>query len=143
MAWAFFDQLRGWRQGVLTGSVLAGVVLLLNITLTIASSTSTSEVPGLADGRKLLFQGNCDQARRLNEYLHWIINVISTVLLSASNYGMQCLSAPTRNEVDRSHAKRQWLDIGVMSFRNIFKISRKRALLWFALGFSSMPLHLL
>jgi hypothetical protein len=52
------------------------------------------------------------------------------------------MSAPTRREVDDAHAKKQWLDIGVQSIRNLRKISWKRALMYWLLALSSLPLHL-
>jgi hypothetical protein len=72
-----------------------------------------------------------------------LINALSTILLSASNYTMQCLSAPTRSEVDDAHSTGKWLDIGVPSVRNLGRIARKRVILWWLLGASSLPLHLL
>jgi hypothetical protein len=80
---------------------------------------------------------------KMNTYLHLAINLLSTILLSSSNYCMQCLSAPTRKEVDAAHAKGVWLDIGVPSIRNLKHIDRTRVLLWGLLGLSSLPLHLL
>ncbi|KAK4499429.1 hypothetical protein PRZ48_009943 [Zasmidium cellare] len=65
------------------------------------------------------------------------------MLLGASNYTMQALVAPTRAETDRAHAEGGWLDIGVASIRNLFKIKRHRTILWAVLGLSSMPIHLL
>ena len=87
--------------------------------------------------------GNCDQARRTNIGLHVFINILSTILLSASNYYLQCLSSPTRKGVDRAHAKGRWLEIGVMSFTNVFHINWLRSILWVCLALSSLPLHLL
>jgi len=72
-----------------------------------------------------------------------MINILSTLLLSASNYCMQCMSAPTRKEVDEAHAGRKWLDIGIQSLRNVSKIEKKRGVLYCLLAFSSIPLHLL
>lgn len=56
---------------------------------------------------------------------------------------MQVLAAPTRQEVDRAHARNRWLDIGVPSVRNLWHISPYRAVVWWILGLSSIPLHLL
>lgn len=55
---------------------------------------------------------------------------------------MQCLSAPTRKEIDRAHARGVWLDIGIPSVRNLRYISKRRVLIWALLGLSSLPLHL-
>ncbi|KAK5135355.1 hypothetical protein LTR08_005297 [Meristemomyces frigidus] len=56
---------------------------------------------------------------------------------------MQCLCSPTRREVDKAHAKGDWMDIGVASVRNIYKINWRRSLLWGLLALSSVPIHLL
>ncbi|KAL8708100.1 MAG: hypothetical protein Q9220_006954 [cf. Caloplaca sp. 1 TL-2023] len=55
---------------------------------------------------------------------------------------MQCLSAPTRDEIDRAHQRQRWLDIGVPSIRNLRAMSWYRISLWFLLASSSIPLHL-
>lgn len=70
-------------------------------------------------------------------------NVLSTLLLGASNYTMQCLASPTREEVDRAHSQNRWLDIGVPSIRNLTRISSHRKVLWWLLVISGVPLHLL
>ena len=87
--------------------------------------------------------GDCNAVRKANVELHLGINALSTILLSSSNYCMQCYSAPTRKELDRAHAKGRWLEVGVMSFSNIFHIHWTRAVLWCCLALSSLPLHLL
>lgn len=56
---------------------------------------------------------------------------------------MQCISSPTRHEGDKAHARGVWLDIGVPSVRNLERITSSRILLWWLLGLSSVPLHLL
>ena len=55
---------------------------------------------------------------------------------------MQCLSAPTRKEVDEAHAKGKWLDIGVPSVRNLTNIAKPRVGMWLGLALTSLPLHL-
>lgn len=62
--------------------------------------------------------------RNLSLWLHLVINALSTLLLSATNYAMQCLSSPTRKEVDKPHRHYIWLDIGVLSVRSLRRISR-------------------
>jgi hypothetical protein len=73
---------------------------------------------------------------------HIVINILSTLLLGASNYTMQVLSSPTRGEIDRAHSSNQWLDIGVLSLRNLGRISRRRRFLCVILALSSIPIHL-
>ncbi|KAL1595278.1 hypothetical protein SLS60_009968 [Paraconiothyrium brasiliense] len=55
---------------------------------------------------------------------------------------MQCLSAPTRKELDQAHARQSYLDIGVLSPRNLKYISKNRRVRWLILGLSTIPLHL-
>lgn len=70
------------------------------------------------------------------------INILSSLLLGASNNCAQLLSSPTRHDIDKAHAKGKWLDIGVPSVRNLGHISGWRVLLWALLFLSSIPLHL-
>ncbi len=131
--------LRGWRFGILSGATLAFTVLCVNLAFTIYGGIDSRSEDTAG---QLLYSGNCDEVTRVNLAIHIFINVLSTLLLSASNYGMQCLSAPTRKEIDAAHAKKTWLDIGVLSVKNLSKISRRRTFLWALLGLSSFPLHL-
>lgn len=71
-----------------------------------------------------------------------VINILGMLLLGASNYCMQCLSAPTREEVDLAHNQKQWLEIGIPSVRNLRHVSRTRIRLWWLLALSSIPLQL-
>jgi hypothetical protein len=129
---------KGWRFSVACGSLLAFLVFLLNSITTILISAKAPK-----GAQNTLFDGNCDRVQQLNTMVHLLINVLSTILLSTSNYAMQCLTAPTRKEVDAAHASRQWLDVGVLSLRNLGRISQRRVGLWAVLGLSSLPLHLL
>lgn len=96
---------------------------------------------GAKDGLGTIFEGSCNRTKHLSLVAHILIDTLGAVLLSASNYTMQCLSAPTRAEVDKAHAKKQWLDIGIPSIKNLRKISRVRLTLWCLLAMSSVPLH--
>lgn len=129
----------GWRFGALNCAISVFIVLLINVILTSWLAASK----GFEDGQGIIYKGDCGVVRRMNIGIHLLINLLSTVLLSGSNYCMQCLSAPTRAEIDRAHSRGGWLDVGVHSLKNIFRINRKRAILWCLLGFSSLPLHLL
>jgi hypothetical protein len=126
----------GWRFGAFVGVIFANVVLLLNISLTVWGSLQSTK-----NGH--IFQGSCKVSQRLNIGIHLIINVLSTLLLGASNFSMQCLCAPTRREIDLSHKEGLWLDVGVQSFRNIRSRSLHKRWLWLTLWLSSVPLHLL
>lgn len=72
-----------------------------------------------------------------------LINILSTILLGASNYCMQRISAPTRKDIDSARAQGKMVDIGVLSIRNLLRIGGKRRILYTVLTLSSLPLHLL
>ena len=114
-------------------------VLLINIIWTIWSARTY----GTQDGIGTIFSGACGKSQLLNVYLHIVINVLSTLLLGTSNYCMQLIAAPTRDEIDHAHAKRKWLDIGVPSARNVWKLSLSNKITWIGLGITSATLHLL
>ena len=118
-------------------TILAALIFLVNfITLLVLQQ----KFPGGA-----LFRGARGTTSAMNTAIHVAVNIISTALLACSNLCMQLLVAPTREDVDRAHARASpvSLDIGIPSFSNLRFISYKRALLWVLLGLASLPLHLL
>ena len=117
----------------------AGTVLLINTILTVCAATKY----GLDDGLATIQEGSCRRTKDLSLWLHLLINALSTVLLSASNYCMQCLTSPTREEVDQAHRNHSWVDIGVSGVRNLTQISWYKVALWWLLALSGIPLHLL
>ncbi|KIK53464.1 hypothetical protein GYMLUDRAFT_232806 [Collybiopsis luxurians FD-317 M1] len=127
----------GWRFGAWLATFQAGTVLLANIIILIWSAVRTG-----GDSSGLVFQGDCNEVDHISIGIHLVINVLSTLLLGASNYIMQSLCAPTRREVDEAHERGSWLDIGLQSLRNLSYTSRRKRLLWIALSASSIPLHL-
>jgi hypothetical protein len=132
--------LYGWRMGVLLGSCASGFVLLCNIALVIFGQKHSGYD---RDGVATLLEGDEATISRWNNVIHVAINALSTILLSMSNYTMQVLNSPTRQEVDKAHARGKWLDIGLLSLHNLRIISRKRAVLCLLMALSSLPLHLL
>ncbi|KZM24303.1 hypothetical protein ST47_g4573 [Ascochyta rabiei] len=93
---------------------------------------------GVAD----LVRGDAATVLRWNIAIHVFINILSSILLAASNYTMQVLGSPTRKEIDNAHQRGDWLAVGVLSMRNWKRIARKRAFLILILGLSSVPLQL-
>ncbi|KAG0126943.1 hypothetical protein HOY82DRAFT_491140 [Tuber indicum] len=131
----------GWHSGVLACAASVVIVLFINISLTIYAATNTEyKIEG---GIGTLYSGSCDKSKTIGMWLHLGINVLSTLLLSGSNYTQQCLAAPTRSDIDAAHARRRWMDIGAPSVRNLFLIKSERVFLWIAIGITSIPLHLL
>ncbi|KAG8532463.1 uncharacterized protein KY384_002340 [Bacidia gigantensis] len=94
-------------------------------------------------GSKTLFRGGCKDAKSGNAVVQIGINVLSTLILGASNYCMHCLAAPNREEVDRAHARKKFLHIGIPALRNLKWISRYRAIVWVILGITALPIHFL
>ncbi|KAL2783693.1 hypothetical protein BJX66DRAFT_116816 [Aspergillus keveii] len=130
--------LSGWKFSLFLASVACIIVLAFNLGFLLWAVARDN----VGDGQGVLYQGNCGYVRRMSTGLHLLINILSTVLLGASNYGMQCLCASTRNEIDKVHREGNWLDIGVPSLRNLVHVSGKRLFLWICLSVSSLPLHL-
>lgn len=132
-------QLQGWRFGVVCCISASFAVLTLNSVLAIVAYIKLPRHQGLPT----IYEGSCDVVSTCSVIIHAVINILGSVLLGASNYTMQCLAAPTRTDLDRAHAKGNWLDIGVPSVRNLaFHIPWKRMLLWWLLALSSLPVHL-
>lgn len=128
-----------WRKAALGFTAACVLSLLLNAAFIIWAMVRFPVEEGIG----VLTTGSCSSIKRLNVGIHIIINILSTVLLSGSNYCMQVLSAPDRQLVDVSHSKRRYVDIGVPSLRNLRYVSNGRFRLWWMLGLSSLPLHLL
>ncbi|PYI34935.1 hypothetical protein BP00DRAFT_433261 [Aspergillus indologenus CBS 114.80] len=93
--------------------------------------------------RLRLYHGHCNRTSHWATAIHIVINLFSTALLAASSHAMQCVGAPTREDVDREHKQRRWLDIGVVSWRNFRIMNPKRKVLWLLLLLSSTPIHML
>ena len=130
---------QAWQNSVCFWACATTAVLIVNVSLTLWASTSffsLSEITTLVDG-------DCNKVSQWDTWAHLAINVVSMLLLGGSNYTMQCLVAPTREEIDEQHAKAGWLDIGVPSFGNLFKIDWRRGMVWGLLAVSSVPLALM
>ena len=129
----------GYHFAIYCCAWMTAGVLLVNLTFTIWATATF----GVQSGLGTLQEGHCKETKNLTQWIHLGINVLSTLLLGASNYSMQCLSSPTRREIDIAHSKGTWLDVGVPSMRNLRKISWSRIVFWWLLALSSIPLHLL
>ena len=114
----------------------AGFVFFVNLSLIIWASTKGSK-----GGIATIQEGDCNETKRLDLWLHLGINSLSTLLLGASNYTMQCLSAPTRDEISNAHRQQITMDIGIPSIRNLRRVSWRRISLWWLIALSSIPLH--
>lgn len=131
---------RTWRFGLHTGLYASIAVFLSNVAILAAGLAGHDNT---FKGMTTIAKGDMKRITTISTAYHVLINILSTILLTSSNYAMQILCAPTRREVDRAHARGQWLEIGIMSIRNLRHIDRRRAVLWVLLAISSAPLHLL
>jgi hypothetical protein len=131
--------LTAWRLVLSSGALAGTLVLLTNIVTLIVVYTRFEIKEHVAT----IWTGGCKTAANTVSGLHVLINILSTILLASSNFSIQCLSSPTRTEVNRAHAKRVWLNIATPNVRNLLYVSPSKTLLWLVLGLSSFPLHLL
>jgi hypothetical protein len=120
---------------VVVGSVFTANILFMLVALIF------SKMNGHPLGT--LISGDCDAVKSADTWLHLLINILSTLILFGSSVFMQLLGSPTRRDIDRAHAQRRQLDVGVTSFRNLFGISKRRVILWVILALSALPVHLL
>lgn len=129
---------QGYRAGLKICAITATATFLLNLGLTLLVAER-----GFKDGIATIKDGKCSETKRESVFLHLGINILGTLLLGASNYTMQCLSSPTREEVNKAHRQRVPLDIGIPSLTNLRRLSWPSILLWGLLALSSLPLHLM
>ncbi|KFA64070.1 hypothetical protein S40285_06739 [Stachybotrys chlorohalonatus IBT 40285] len=115
----------GWRGGVTLNLLLAAVFLIAAV----ACLAILIIRNGGLSAQTTIREGDCDAIRQLNTGLHVVVNLAGAVLLAGASYVFQVLTSPTREEVDVAHRKRQYLDIGVPSIRNLIFISKPRALI--------------
>ena len=128
-----------WFPIVISGLVLAGVVLIVNISI-LAWAYSRFQVQ---HDSAVIFTGSCGRTSTIMTAAELAINILSTLLLAASNNCGQLLISPTRMEIDRAHEKGVWIHVGIASVRNFRWIARWRVATWGILFLSSVPLHLL
>jgi hypothetical protein len=135
-----FLDARRWRFGLHAGLYASAIVLLSNVSLLLVGVISRDDT---FKGISTVAKGEMRRITTMTTAYHVLINVLSTILLTSTNYAMQILCAPTRHEVEKAHASGHWLDIGIMSIHNLRHIDRKRVIVWVLLALSSVPLHLL
>lgn len=105
----------GWKITATWGCGLAVSVPVLNIALLCQSHSK----PRSASNNIVLFSGNCDQSKKFGTISHLFINILSTLLLGASNYSIQVLCAPTREDVDDAHSRGKSVRYAVVAIQLI------------------------
>lgn len=130
---------QGWRGTVLWGVIASSVVLITNISILAWAEGLHQTI----NGDTILYNGDCSRTRAIGSVWHVLINILSTLLLAASNGCIQVLSSLCRTEIDCAHGI-TWVHIGLFSKRNWkFVTGRSRKTLILLLVLSSVPLHLL
>jgi len=129
----------GWRMGAVVSACTAGAVMLINLVFLVVAMVTI----GQEDGIGTLYKGDCNTVKRWDTIVHLILNLLGVAILGASNFTVQCISSPTREEVDKAHAMRRPLDIGIPSAWNLRYMSWSKIILWVFLMLSTLPLHLL
>lgn len=115
------------------------VVLVINVSW-LGAAVATY---GIKDGFGTIQRGKCDAVTNTNNWLHFLINVLSTLLLTASNSFMAVYCCPSRKEVDTAHRRGKFLQVGNLSIGNLRGIAKRKGLVVVVLALSSIPFHLL
>lgn len=139
------DHSRKWIKGVVVCSWIIAAVLVSNIILTVAAvAVAYSRNDEKTFSFASLYMGKCSVAKNSTTGVHLVINILSTAMLGASNYCLQCLASPSRSEVDEAHGRKAWLQIGVPNIVSLLRNQRGRR--WYlgaVLLATSLPIHLM
>lgn len=139
--WGPLNRLSGWRRSAFINTVLVSTVFLVLLSSQVFLWAKSGDLAGY----HIIHSGQCagNGVGRLNTLLHLIINILSSLVLASTNFFMQVLNAPSRAELDSAHERGSWLDIGVPSPRNVFRVSLFKTTMWLLFFLSSIPIHLL
>ncbi|KAE8393580.1 hypothetical protein BDV23DRAFT_170029 [Aspergillus alliaceus] len=129
-----------WRHGAFICFAVTIAILLLNLVLTVIAA-SRARGPSHSFLGESIFEGDCAKVKHWSTGFHLLINVLGTILLGASSYCMQCLSAPSRDDVNQLHARGKWVDIGTPSVTNLRFMRSAQIVWWCLLLLSSVPFH--
>lgn len=73
-----------WKKTLYLGSASTVVVLVFNVGFVLWAAKHH----GLQDNQGILFSGDCEKSKKISMGFHLVINILGTILLGASNYGM-------------------------------------------------------
>ncbi|KAI3320958.1 hypothetical protein HD806DRAFT_546783 [Xylariaceae sp. AK1471] len=129
---------KGWRRA---GAINVGVAYTCTLVLLLCLLISVSQNESLILPT-IIFEGPCTTSSAVSLFLHLLLNIVSGAILASSNFFMQVLSAPSREEINRAHAWLRSLDIGIPSIKNLWHMSWFKLISWFIFFLSSVPIHL-
>lgn len=113
----------GWRGRMIRVAFFSTVLWLINMIVYVILLSKC----GAHSGSGLLMERSCGSVQRANTGTHAVLNIVTSLMLSASNFAMVSLCSPTREEIDAAHDKKEWLSIGGMGLRNFRLIKTTRA----------------
>jgi hypothetical protein len=96
------------RQDVLlfTATCISTFVFIVNLVATIVTQVKYKPNRGVVP----IYEGSCSLVKWVDIMVHIFINLLSSLLLGASNLCMQILVAPTRRETDEAHRRKDgWI----------------------------------
>jgi hypothetical protein len=130
------------RYNLLYSCFICSIAIFITNLVTLCIMQFSPSYETDAEGLVSMHKGDCTSIRQINIALHFLINLLSSALLAASNVTMQLMAAPIRAEVDITHQKdTDYYDVGILSFRNLWKTPWRRKLVCVLLICSSLPLH--
>lgn len=91
----------------------------------LAAFIHLSQLPKGDFGIGILYEST-DRSDVSNRRLKWLLFLN---IVTSSNYGMQCLGSPTRDDLDKWHRKGNSIAIGRYSLSNLLRISWPRKIL--------------
>ena len=134
-----------WFKGCRGGATIVLLYGILVLILNIALATWLSKKVHSFGGLVVLSRRSCQSSKAVVQAVHLLINILASLLLAASNYCLQILISPLREEIDLAHesTNRNWMCVGIPNSRNLLQIRWMRRVLWLLLALSSLPVHLL
>lgn len=134
----YFRFIATWKGTATLCIAASGFTFLLNLIILIWALAARPK----QDGFMILYMGSPNSCKHISLAIRLVVNILSTLILVSSNRCTQFLCSPTRESIDAHHARGQWLDIGVRSYRNFKAIRGWKMVLVIILIISSMPIHL-
>jgi uncharacterized protein DUF6536 len=128
----------GWRRAAAVNTIFMAILFCAILTGFLFTGKATQSPLR----QHFFYESDCSTTNALNLVVHLLLNILSTMILSSSNFFMQVLNAPSRAEVDRIHAKNKSVEIGVPSLRNAFLLRKFKTFSWLVLAATSLPVHL-
>ncbi|KAH8589129.1 hypothetical protein B0O99DRAFT_692866 [Bisporella sp. PMI_857] len=133
------SRLIGYKRGLVLYAAATGIILLFNIIWLIWARAKY----GLDGDIGTISRGSCADSEALDSNLHLVINILSTIVLTASTKFMLIAYSPSRAEIDGAHERRRCLSVGSLGFRNLMAISWRKIIVYLLLMLTSSPFHLL